>query len=179
MGNDISRNSDDIPVHELTSSTVNYLSNYHVLPEYPSDKTTADKLISTIATKALKSVNTDFRISLNYDSKRKFQSYSSNTNSTNSPDSKRRSPRKVTSSAISMSPDMTKSSNTKLNNTCMVSSSLSYRVMLPNDLLRLEEGGHVVLVVDKDSYGFSKYIFGYLDDITLSIHEREQEGSAP
>ena len=73
MGNDISRNSDDIPVHELTLSTVNYLSNYHVLPEYPSDRTTADKLISTIATKALKSVNTDFRISLKSNSKRKFK----------------------------------------------------------------------------------------------------------
>ena len=158
MGNDISRNSDDIPVHELTSSTVNYLSNYHVLPEYPSDRKTADKLISTVATKALKSVNADFRISLNSNSKRKFKSNSSNIDNDNGHHSKRRSIRKVTISAISMNPDMSKSNNTNDNNPCIVSSSISYRVMLPNDLLRLEEGGNVVLVVDKDSYGFSKCI---------------------
>ena len=68
---------------------------------------------------------------------------------------------------------MFQSTNTKNKNPSIVQSSISYRVMLPNDLLRLEEGGNIVLLVDKDSYGFSKCIFGYLDDITLYIHKRE------
>lgn len=35
-----------------------------------------------------------------------------------------------------------------------------------------------MFVVDRHLYGFSKYIFGYLDDDTLSIHRKEQEGSS-
>ena len=72
MGNDLSRNSDDIPVQELTPNTVNYLNTYNILPEYPSDRIKVDKLISTIATTALKNVNTDFRIRLNSNRKRKY-----------------------------------------------------------------------------------------------------------
>ena len=97
MGNDISRNSDDITVHGLTSTTVIYLNNYHILPEYLSDRTKADKLISTTATKAMKNVNTDFRIKLSSNRKRKYKTKSStaDNNTENLNTTKRRSPRKV------------------------------------------------------------------------------------
>ena len=52
MGNDISSNCGDGRTHELTSATIKYVNSYHVLPEYPSDRMKADKLISTTATKA-------------------------------------------------------------------------------------------------------------------------------
>ena len=95
MGNDLSRN--DIRDQDLTHNTVNYLNIYYILPEYPSDRTKADKLISTIATKALKNVNTDVRIKLNSNRKRKYKTncQSDNNLSESLNTRKRRSPRKV------------------------------------------------------------------------------------
>lgn len=77
MGNDISRNFDDSLGHELTSSTVEDLNKYHIFPDYPSDRTKADKLTSLVAAKALKYVNTDFRIKLRGNRKRKYKTKSS------------------------------------------------------------------------------------------------------
>ena len=56
------------------------------------------------------------------------------------------------------------------------SSSISYRVLLPHDIFRLDNNSQVVLVVNIDSYGFRKSIAQYLDYSTLSNHSREQDG---
>lgn len=57
-------------------------------------------------------------------------------------------------------------------NDSIIHSSISYRVLLPNDLLRLEEGDTVILVVDDRSYGFKKNIRDFLNEDTLFLHSR-------
>ena len=56
-------------------------------------------------------------------------------------------------------------------------SSISYRVLLPHDIFRLEDGSDVVLGVDKNSHGFDKNIARYLEGSILHSQSREQEGS--
>ena len=101
MGNDISSNCGDGRTQQLTSATIKYLTNYHILPEYPSDRTKADKLIATTATKALKHVNTDFRSKIGGHSKRKYDSASDTLfpSDENIQSPKRRSPRDSSSSS--------------------------------------------------------------------------------
>ena len=180
MGNDISRNCGDGPAHELTSSTVKSLNKPHIFPEYPSDRTKADKLISIVATNALKFVNTDFRSKLGGHRKRKYDSRSDNIPSPikNIYTPKRRSPRKVSSlssptSVVASAIDTASLSRALSNNAIdlfcsdgkhdnhpsIISSSIFYRVLLPNDIFQLEEDDNVVLVVDKNSYGFTKSIY--------------------
>ena len=60
------------------------------------------------------------------------------------------------------------------NHPSIIQSSVSYRVLLPNNLLRIKEGDNVILVVDVSSYGFKKSIRDFLDDDTLALHSREQ-----
>ena len=45
-----------------------------------------------------------------------------------------------------------------VNNPSTIQSSISYRVLLPNDLFQLEEGGgSIILVINDNSFGFKKY----------------------
>ena len=68
-----------------------------------------------------------------------------------------------------VSPDKTSS---------IVTSSISYRVLLPHDLFRLSNNTEIVLVVDKESYGFEKSILRHLSNDELLAHERAQDGGS-
>jgi len=53
-------------------------------------------------------------------------------------------------------------------------SSISYCALSFNDLLQIEEGDTIILVVDDNSYGFKKIIRDVVDEDTLNLHSREQ-----
>jgi len=49
-------------------------------------------------------------------------------------------------------------------------------VLLPNDLLCISDGDNLVLVIDRESFGFKKSIGEYLDYNQLLLHSRIQNG---
>ena len=62
------------------------------------------------------------------------------------------------------------------NTSSLIKSSISYRVLLPNDLFRIGLGDTIVLVVDKELFGFKKSISDYLVKYDIDLHSRVQNG---
>ena len=179
----------------LSTDTLALLNKFNIFTKFPTDRSKADYIIAVEATNALKHVNTNFISRLGGHRKRK-QPTPITAFSPNFTTPKRRSRRVAISSLSSnnlispnhsiSSPSKTTTSTYNINEydtgpisipTLPIhSSSISYRVLLPHDLFRLEYNSQVVLVVDNDSYGFRKGIAQYIDNDVLSNHSREQGG---
>ena len=82
------------------------------------------------------------------------------------------------SSTINNSPVVPSLNNTTNNPELATSlySSVSYRVLLPNDIFCSTDGSDVVLVVDMESHGFRRSIAQYLDDTVQVDHSMKQDG---
>ena len=145
------------------SDTLTELKHFDVFPEFPSDRSAADKLISMKATNALKNVNNSFISPSNGHSKRKrVLAIPSPINDSPVRRSRRRiqsnnamSPIDCVSSCII--PRSPEPSPIPLNSS-ITRSLLTYRVLLPHDLFRICDGENLVLVVDKDSFGLKKIL---------------------
>ena len=183
----------NLPFHEteernlckLSSDTVSYLKRFRVFCEFPTDRNDADKLISNLATNALKYVNSNFNKRLSCHHKRKritLDTAETNNNviTPSSRKSRRRIQPPLSNNVITIvdqneSPIITL--NPKTNHPSLIRSAISYRFLLPNDLFRLEEGGSVILVVDLNSYSFQRHICGWLQEDVLLLHSRAQVDS--
>ena len=188
----------------LTTHTLSALKKFNIFDVFPDDRSDADALIAKEATNALKYVNSNFASRLGGHRKRKKIDSFPTGMSPNFVTPKRRSRRVIStpdstrllsidpaSSPISLGEKSITPISTSRDHPSMLSvidmdtypslpihsSSISYRVLLPHDIFRLEDGSDVVLVLDKNSNGFEKNINQYLEDHVLHIHSREQEGS--
>ena len=172
----------------LSSSTLTELRRFNVFSTFPDDRSQANKLISTEATNALKYVNINFSSPINVYGKRKLQAITHVSIQPN-----RRSQRKVIGTPTRVISDDTplhpppfigkrnpiftspSSFISRDNNTSsLIKSSISYRVLLPNDLFRIGLGDTIVLVVDKELFGFKKSISDYLVKDDIDLHSRVQ-----
>ena len=170
----------------LSTDTLALPQKFNIFTKFPTDRSKADYIIAVEATNALKHVNTNFLSRLGGHRKRK-QAPLITAFSPNFTTPKRR-PRRVTITPLSsnnlISPNHSISSPSKRTTSTynineydtgpisiptlpIHSSSISYRVLLPHDLFRLEYNSQVVLVVDNDSYGFRKGIAQYIDNDVL------------
>ena len=182
--------------YELTPQILSLLKPFGIFSEFPKDRIEADRVISNRATNALKYVSSSFSNRLGGHNKRKrdpsgdllLNTTSTDLFSTPARRSQRRMPIvTLDSSENTTSPTSSADSQSVTSQSVMssypstlhispnISSALSYRVLLPNDLFRLNEGDIVILVVDDASFGFKKSISDYIDDDILLIHSRQQQ----
>ena len=71
MGNLPSHETEESNSCKLSSATVTYLKRFRVFCVFPTDRNNADKLISNLATNALKYVNSNFNTRFGGHHKRK------------------------------------------------------------------------------------------------------------
>ena len=185
MGNLPSHETEERNRCRLSSDTVSYLKRFGVFCEFPTDRDDADKLISNLATNALKYVNSNFNTRLGGHHKRKRIAIDTVETNNNVITPLSRKSRRLIKTPLSNNvipvvdqeenPVITLNPN--LNHPSLIRSAISYRVLLPNDLFRLEEGDIVILVVDSNSYGFQRNIRGCLQEDVLLLHSRAQVDS--
>lgn len=154
------------------SNTLTELKRFDVFPVFLTNRSEADKLITTKATHALKNVNSSFLSPLNGHLKQKHilalpLSFRvspvwclQRLAESNIPVASIPMPC-LLSSIIPLSPE----SSTLATETSLLCSLLSYCVLLPNDLFRISDGDN-----------FNKSIGGYLDNNQLLLHSRIQKG---
>ena len=155
----------------LTPNTLLALKKFRVFEDFPKDCREADAIIANEATNALKHVSCNVASRLGGHRNRKLVSISQQLNDNITPT--RRSQRTVqTQSLITDTSRSQPSRNDHLpytpsptanvalpdNTSSIVTSSISYRLLLPHDLFHIGNDTGMVLVVDKESYGLKKSI---------------------